>query len=130
MVKVKEVKVCFFLSFTPWISLVKYRNSVNFIKQKCSWKWHSLVSILKMTASLKVKETDWRTFNPIGPTIHIQFLQTDLHTFPYKISWENLIKNESILQALMIISLILKTFSLDDVLKLLGENNIRQYWLA
>ena len=77
-----------------------------------------------MTASWKVKEIDWKTFNPIGPTIHIQILQTDLHTFPYKISWENLLKNESILQALMIISLILKTFSLDDVLKLLGENNI------
>ena len=25
------------------------------------------------------------TFNPLSPTIHIQILQTDLHTFPLRI---------------------------------------------
>ena len=29
--------------------------------------------------------------NPLSPNIHIQILQTDLHTFPWRISWENLI---------------------------------------
>ena len=30
-------------------------------------------------------------FNLYAPNIQIQILQTDLHTFHYKISWENLI---------------------------------------
>ena len=34
-------------------------------------------------------------FNPLSPTIHIQILQTDLNTFPYWISWENLFKDQS-----------------------------------
>ena len=34
--------------------------------------------------------------NPFSPNIHIQILQTDLHTFPLRISQENLIKDESI----------------------------------
>ena len=32
--------------------------------------------------------------NPLSPNIHIQILQTDLHTFPWRISWENLIKDQ------------------------------------
>ena len=31
--------------------------------------------------------------NPLSPDIHIQILQTDLHTLPLRISWENLIKH-------------------------------------
>ena len=34
--------------------------------------------------------------NPLSPNIYIQILQTDLHTFPYWISWENLFKDQSI----------------------------------
>ena len=29
-------------------------------------------------------------YNPLSPNIHIQILQTNLHTFPLRISWENL----------------------------------------
>ena len=29
-------------------------------------------------------------FNPLSPNINIQILQTDLYTFPVRISWENL----------------------------------------
>ena len=29
--------------------------------------------------------------NPLSPSINIHILQTDLHTFPLRISWENLI---------------------------------------
>ena len=36
------------------------------------------------------------TFNPLSPSIHIQLLQTDLHTFPYRMSLENLIKDQGI----------------------------------
>ena len=33
-------------------------------------------------------------FNPLSPNIHIQILQTDLQTFPWRISWENVIKGD------------------------------------
>ena len=36
--------------------------------------------------------------NPISTNIHIWILKTDLHTFPYRISWENMIKDLSIFQ--------------------------------
>ena len=51
----------------------------------------------------------------------MQILQTDLYTFPLRISWENLIKDHGIL-SLMIILLILITLSLDNVWILLEEN--------
>ena len=41
-------------------------------------------------------ETQSVSVNPLGPNIHKQILQTDLHTFPLRISWENLIKGQSI----------------------------------
>ena len=44
-------------------------------------------------------------FNPLSPNIHIEILQTDPHTFPLRISWENLIKHHGIF-SLVIISLI------------------------
>ena len=59
--------------------------------------------------------------NPLSPNIHIQILQTDLHTSPLRISWENLIKDHRIF-SMMIILLILITLSLDHVWILLGEN--------
>ena len=34
--------------------------------------------------------------NPLSPNIHKQILQTDLYTFPSRISWENLIKDQGI----------------------------------
>ena len=36
------------------------------------------------------------SLNPLSPNIHIQILQTDLYTFPWRMSWENLIKDQSI----------------------------------
>ena len=32
--------------------------------------------------------------NHLSPNIHKQILQTDLYTFPYRISWEKLIKDQ------------------------------------
>ena len=61
------------------------------------------------------------SFNPLSPSIHIQILQTDLHTFPFRISLENLIKHQGIF-SFVIIFYILKTLSFDNVWKLLGEN--------
>ena len=59
--------------------------------------------------------------NPLSPNIHIQILQTYLHTFPLGISLENLIKDHGIF-SLVIVLLILITLSLDNVWILLGEN--------
>ena len=59
--------------------------------------------------------------NPLSPNIDMQILHTDLHTFPLRISWENLKKDHGIL-SLVITLLILITLSLDNVWILLGEN--------
>ena len=59
--------------------------------------------------------------NPLSPSIHVQILQTDLHTFPLRINWENLIKHQGFF-SFMIIFYILTTLSLDNVWTLLGEN--------
>ena len=48
---------------------------------------------------------------PLSPNIHIQILQTDLHTSPLTIGWENLIKDQSIF-SMVIILLILITYLL------------------
>ena len=56
------------------------------------------------------------------PKIHLQILQAGLHTFLKRISWENLIKDQSIYPVVIInILVIVITFSLDDMLILLGE---------
>ena len=49
--------------------------------------------------------------NPLSPSNHIQILQIDLHTFLWRISWENLIKYQSIV-TWVIILLILRTYLL------------------
>ena len=58
--------------------------------------------------------------SPLHPKIHIQILQTDLQTFSFKTGLENLMKDWDIF-LLATISLILLTFSSDNVLMLLGE---------
>ena len=60
-------------------------------------------------------------FNPISSDIHLQILQTDLYTFPYLISWENL-KNDRSIFPLVIILSILITYSLECVMILFEEN--------
>ena len=53
-------------------------------------------------------------FNPLSPSIHIQILQTGLHTFPLRISWENLMKHQGIF-SFMFIFCILTTLSFDNL---------------
>ena len=70
--------------------------------------------------------------NLLSPNIHIQILQTGLYTFLWRISWENLIKDQSIFPQVIIL-LILTTYSLDCVLVSLGENWVNDFicgWLA
>ena len=72
---------------------------------------------IKTTASF----LKWKVFLTLKPNISIQILQTYLYTFPFIVSWENLIKDHGIFP-LVIILLILITFSIDYVLIILGEN--------
>ena len=60
-----------------------------------------------------------------GSNIHIQVLQTDMHTFPYTISWENWIKDQGIFPVVIIL-IIPITFPLNYVLKMLRGN----WWLS
>ena len=55
--------------------------------------------------------TIYHCINPLSLNIHIQILQTDLHTFPLRMSWKNLTKDHSIF-SLVIILLILISFFL------------------
>ena len=63
-------------------------------------------------------------FHHLSSNIHIQILQTCVHTFSSWINEEKLIKDQSTFP-MMIILLILITFCLDDVFVMLGEN---WYW--
>ena len=45
-----------------------------------------------------------KSVNPLSLNIHIQILQTDLYTFPYRMSQENLIKDQSIFPLMIIFS--------------------------
>ena len=43
----------------------------------------------------------------LSPNIQLQILQTDLHTFPYKMCWENLIKDQGIFYLVIILLLLI-----------------------
>ena len=98
--------------------------SVTFYEKSKDRKWKGYITCTpppppppspSQTPSLQI------LFNPLSPFLHIQILQTDLHTFPLRISWENLIKHQGIF-SFVIILYILTTLSLDNVWILLGEN--------
>ena len=57
----------------------------------------------------------------LSPNIRIQTFSTDLHTFPYRISWENVFKDQSIFPSVILFFLILINFSFSYVLILLEE---------
>ena len=111
-------------SFTPSISI--YLCIFIFIK-KLQTHWYSLskfkrscdVVIILLQGFVILRSCFF--LNPLSPSIHIQIPQTDLHTFPLRISWENLIKHQGIF-SFVIIFYILTTLSLDNVWTLLGEN--------
>ena len=45
----------------------------------------------------------WPQFNPLSPNIHIQILQTDLHTSSLRIRWENLINDHGIYSMIILL---------------------------
>ena len=82
---------------------------------------NTLVPMLSSLYSFTVENHIVFRFNPLSPNIKIQILHTDLYTFPLRISWENLIKDQGIF-SLVIILLILTASSLNNIWILLGEN--------
>ena len=69
------------------------------------WKTKKMGEILKVQLSEKASLTNKRsllsfsvatspTVNPLSPNIDKQILQTDPYTFPYRISWKELIKDQ------------------------------------
>ena len=60
-------------------------------------------------------------FKPLSLNILLKILQTNLNTLKNTVSWGNLMNDQRI-STLVIFSLILTTFSIDDVLLLLREN--------
>ena len=63
---------------------------------------HSVIHFFNNIASRQIT-TQWILFNPLSPNIHIQILQTDLHTFPYRMCKENLIKDQSVFPLVIIL---------------------------
>jgi len=47
------------------------------------------------------------SLNPLSPNIHIQILQTDLLTFPFRMSKENLIKDQSVFPLVIILFILI-----------------------
>ena len=43
-----------------------------------------------------IKSRHGDLLNPLSPNIHIEILQTDLYTFPCRMSKENLIKDQTV----------------------------------
>lgn len=69
----------------------------------------------------KLEGCSHEIINPSNPNIQMEIFQTGLFTFPSRIRWRNLLKDQSIF-LLVIILLNLINFSLDEVVRLLGEN--------
>ena len=57
----------------------------------------------------------------LSPNIHIQILLINFHTFPLRIDWEDLVKDQNASPVVMIL-LILLGVSVNDVWILWGEN--------
>ena len=61
--------------------------SVFTFSQHCLWLlrfyWSNLIQ-LKNLGWFSIPIFSWTQVNPLSPSIHIQILQTDLHTFPFK----------------------------------------------
>ena len=72
--------------------------------------------------SYTVGKLQFSYFNPLSPKIHIQILQTDLHTFLLGIVEKIWFKIKALFFPVVINLVILITFTLNDLLMLFGEN--------
>ena len=83
------------------------------------WCWSPL-GLKGLIQSTPFNPLSSNILNPLSPNIQVQILQSHLHTFPLRISWENLMKDPGIF-SLVIILLSLITLSLGNVWIMLGE---------
>ena len=87
------------------------------VKKWKAYTWHQLTKINGLPVSshscpkLRNHASTTTKRHHKQPNIHKQILQTDLHTFPYRMSYENFIKDQSIFP-LVIILLILISYTL------------------
>ena len=65
------------------------------VLQDCHFYWDTQQEPLQ-------RRENYTVINHLSPNIHIQILQTDLHKFPNRISWENLIADQSIFSKVII----------------------------
>ena len=83
----------FFLSHSRSTALVYFFACCVWL---CGTKDNRSRSYRLLISYLISKQARLNAFNPLSPNIHIPILQTDLHTFPSWMSWENLIKDQGI----------------------------------
>ena len=79
-------------------------------EEKTCWEWitwslkGNRFDLLSNSFDIVFKHCMWIwRLNPLSSNIYIQILQTDLHTFPWRISWENLIEDQSIFPEVIIV---------------------------
>ena len=71
------------------------RRSRLLVLQDCHFYWDTQREPLR-------RRENYIVINHLSPNIHIQILQTDPHTFPNRISWGNLIADQSIFSKVII----------------------------
>ena len=71
--------------------------------QKVLNLWPYTLAITEQKKCWELLAQKYDQFNLLSPNINIQILQTDPHTFPLRISWDTLIKDQSIFSLVIII---------------------------
>ena len=108
----KEKNVCFFLVTSNENSQLSEKIKVIF-ESIVGWVCWKTIMIIRFDYEYNIEYWymydsgiwgKWYEFlNSLSPNIHIQILQTGLYTFPLRISWENLIKDQGIFSLVIIL---------------------------
>ena len=108
----KEKNVCFFLVTSNENSQLSEKIKVIF-ESIVGWVCWKTIMIIRFDYAYNIEY--WYNYvwlwnlgqmvflNSLSPNIHIQILQTGLYTFPLRISWENLIKDQGIFSLMIIL---------------------------
>ena len=108
----KEKNVCFFLVTSNENSQLSEKIKVIF-ESIVGWVCWKTIMIIRFDYEYNIEY--WYNYvwlwnlgqmvflNSLSPNIHIQILQTGLYTFPLRISWENLIKDQGIFSLMIIL---------------------------
>ena len=91
LIRVKGFMLFFFYCFCVGISSFHHPSSREGRIWKGAW-----------TVSRNTQESSKSNINPLSHNINIKIPQTDLHTFPLRISWEHLITDQGIFSLVII----------------------------